>query len=785
MTAANDWVGREIAGGRYSVRERIGIGSMGQVYRAFDYHLENEVVIKSPMPPDGDHPAPSFLRRFELEIRSLVRLSNPHIVKVIDVGVEAGLPYVVMQYLSGGSLKDRLETGPRGEPRPQPPVSLRDWLMDVAKALDFVHARNYLHRDVKPDNILFDHFGNAFLTDFGIIKALAADERDRRSSAMTAPGLLLGTPAYVAPEVVLGRPADARSDQYSLAMTVHEILSGSNPMEGATPSATLVNQTKSTPRALVDLIPGIPRRLSDAVLRGLSKAPEDRFDSCVALAQEILEEVPDESAAGAATRSFLGVVSRGAPGRVACPVCKRILPVQRDLAGKGIQCTRCRATHRVESPKSTTIELHVVSQPSAPWTQAVDGPRARRLNRPLAAGLAALACALGAALAGWGLWDRPPMGPDAGRKAAAATPALPAPAAPSVSINIAYSAEKKAWLESAVAQFARTEAGMPIEIRLHEYDLAEGASAVLDGPGSGPSDGPPIHVWSPASRAAGDLLDREWRSRHGDSPILAAENLAATPLVFVMWKARMDAFQTKYETITFGAISQAMSEPEGWQGIARKPEWGRFKFGHADPSTSSSGLQMLILIAAEFSRGGRELTAQDVTDPGFRERLGAFEQGVTRHGRALCPSAGELIEQMVLRGPSQYDCILVDENLALGALQAAADRWGDQGELAVAYPDPDIRNEHPYYILNVPWSDEGQRRAAAAFLRFLKSLPIQRGAVDLGIRPDVPAARLDSPGSPLVRAEHSGLRVIIPASCDPPAPELVQELLESFRRIER
>src|SRR5262249_668351 len=151
---------------------------------------------------------------------------------------------VVMQYLPGGSLRDRMVERPGGPPRAMAIPSLWTWLMDIARALDFVHSQNYLHRDVKPENILFDRFGNAFLTDFGIIKMFSGAPEDWSLNRMTAPGFLMGTPNYVAPEVVLGHGDDPRMDQYSLAMTVHEVLTGSNCMEGPTPSATMVNQTK-------------------------------------------------------------------------------------------------------------------------------------------------------------------------------------------------------------------------------------------------------------------------------------------------------------------------------------------------------------------------------------------------------------------------------------------------------------------------------------------------------------------------------------------------------------
>ena len=140
--------------------------------------------------------------------------------------------------------------------------------------LDFVHAQNHIHRDVKPANILFDRHGNAFLGDFGIIKALGDEEGgDWRGSSLTAPGFLLGTPNYVAPEIVMGRPFDGRVDQYALAMTVHEVLSGFNCMEGPTPSATVVNQTMVVPPALEELIPGIP---ADCPTRSCAGCPRTR-----------------------------------------------------------------------------------------------------------------------------------------------------------------------------------------------------------------------------------------------------------------------------------------------------------------------------------------------------------------------------------------------------------------------------------------------------------------------------------------------------------------------------
>jgi ABC-type sulfate transport system substrate-binding protein len=139
------------------------------------------------------------------------------------------------------------------------------------------------------------------------------------------------------------------------------------------------------------------------------------------------------------------------------------------------------------------------------------------------------------------------------------------------------------------------------------------------------------------------------------------------------------------------------------------------------------------------------------------------------------------MREMVLRGPSQYDCLLIYENLAIDYLEAARDRWG---ELRVNYPEPNMWNEHPYYILDVPWSDSGQRAAAAAFLDFLMSEPIQKRALEHGFRPGNPSVTLRFPESPLLRHAKQGLKIDLPRMCEPPKDEVIQELLASFRRIE-
>jgi serine/threonine-protein kinase len=807
------WVGQEIAEGRYKILGRIGQGSMGHIYCAFDRHLDTDVVLKFPVSSEPGMDNRAFIERFGTEIRSLVALSHPHIVKIIDVGEFEDLPFVVMQYLAGGTLKDRIAQGPRGEFEPMPLHSLRDWLPDIARALDFIHSQNHVHRDVKPSNILFDRHGNAFLGDFGIIKALTSDSTDWQGNSLTAPGFLVGTPNYVAPEIVMGRPADGRVDQYSLAMTVYEILTGNNCMEGPTPSATVVNQAMVVPPPLTDILPECPKRTSDAILRGLAKNPADRFETCTVLAQEVLAEVsPGSSRTTVAPLN--GLTSRGEPGRIPCPSCGAIIPAGREHAGSRLRCTKCQSVSYLQILSKNTLQLKLVEHPptsvtagSSTFADAQDGglvpdPTAATLQIPnpesssilplhdgaigpfgifgrtrqFALGALALMCVTLLAILAPYLLRHSGSGSKSGDLSGQGRPGTASQALVAgtgdpgaVEIHIAYGTEKQKWLEEAALAFAKTPAGGRIKVSLHGMGSVEGAQAVLDGPSP-----VPIHVWSPASSAYRDLFEQEWHSSHSNNPIARSENLALTPMVFVMWRDRREAYIKKYGKVNFKTVGQAMHELAGWRSIAGQAGWGRFKFGHTDPTRSNSGLLTLVLMAYEFVNKERGLTLDDVAQQQFLDWLRSFEQAVARPGGSLINSTGTLMREMVLRGPSQYDCLLVYENLAIDYLSSARDRWG---ELHVDYPEPNMWNEHPYYILDVPWSNETERTAAAEFLAFLMSKPIQGKALEHGFRPGNPDISVRFPESPLLRHAQHGLQVDLPRMCEPPQADTIRKLL--------
>jgi serine/threonine protein kinase len=297
-TETESWIGRLISGNRYRVTSKLGEGGMGLVYLARDRKLDTDVVIKVPRRMMLEDP--EFVGRFKREIRSLVQLVHPHIVKVMDVGEQEGLPFAVMQFLSGGSLRDRQKPSPDGRPTGMPLAELRPWLETIASALDFIHGKNYIHRDIKPDNILFDSGNHAYLSDFGVAKVLAEQGERKQRTVLTGAGMVLGTPQYMAPELIMGEACDGRVDQYALAILVYELLTGACPFDNPNPTAIFVQHTTQEPPRLEEALPSIPTGVAAAVHKSLAKDPKERFPDCVSFARAVVlgaQEPPTRSTA--------------------------------------------------------------------------------------------------------------------------------------------------------------------------------------------------------------------------------------------------------------------------------------------------------------------------------------------------------------------------------------------------------------------------------------------------------------------------------------------------------
>lgn len=342
---------------------------------------------------------------------------------------------------------------------------------------------------------------------------------------------------------------------------------------------------------------------------------------------------------------------------------------------------------------------------------------------------------------------------------------------PPVEIGIAYGTEKQRWLEWAVSEFAKTSDGKRITVDLIPMGSLEGAHAILGGDKR-------INVWSPASAAYKDVFVQEWQVKNGGgNPIIKEEPLALTPMVFVVWDERYKAFMQKYKAMNFDTINQALQERSGWDAIAHQPDWGLFKFGHTHPNESNSGLMVLVLAAYAYNHKSRDLTVGDVVNANFQQWLTSLE----RSASGFSNSTGNMMKEMVLKGPSSYDALMVYEAVAIDYLKNAEGRWG---ELRVVYPEYNAWNENPYYIIDAPWSTPDQRKAAQTFLDFLLSDRIQREALVHGFRPANPNVPVKFADSPLVKYAGNGVQVDLQKICEPPRAEVVNNLLQSWQRAQ-
>ncbi|MBB5055343.1 ABC-type glycerol-3-phosphate transport system substrate-binding protein [Granulicella aggregans] len=337
-----------------------------------------------------------------------------------------------------------------------------------------------------------------------------------------------------------------------------------------------------------------------------------------------------------------------------------------------------------------------------------------------------------------------------------------------VEFGIAYGTEKQRWLEWAVGQYNATAEGKNVKINLIPMGSMEGAHAAVAGDKR-------IQVWSPASSVYKDTFVEDWQAKYGSNPIVREEPLALTPMVFVMWEERYQAFQKHYGNVDFDTVNKALHETGGWQTIGSHPDWGLFKFGHTNPGESNSGIQTLVLAGNSYFKKSSELTVSNVTDAGFQGWLGKLEAATNSDSN----STGNLMKEMVLKGPSSYDALLVYESVAIDYLKNAEGRWG---AIHVIYPEYNTWNDSPYYVLNASWSSDDQQRAAGKFLDFLLSEPVQKESIVHGFRPANTNVPMRTPDSPWTRFADNGVKIDLGKICPPPKAEVVTNLLASWQR---
>ena len=262
---------------RYEILAELGVGGMATVYRAYDPLFEREVALKVLKPELLEDP--ELRERFTRETKIVAKLEHAAIVPVYDVGHDNNQLFYVMRYMSGGSLSDRIANGSLDLDQ------TAHILLRLADALDYAHRKGIIHRDLKPGNILFDEVNNAFISDFGIAKFAQAATRITHSG-------IIGTPRYMSPEQARGDETDGRSDLYSLAVMLFEILSGKAPFEATTPLALAFKHATEPPPDLIAINPTLPAELGAILKKAMAKNPDDRYNTCAEFANAFLEALP-------------------------------------------------------------------------------------------------------------------------------------------------------------------------------------------------------------------------------------------------------------------------------------------------------------------------------------------------------------------------------------------------------------------------------------------------------------------------------------------------------------
>lgn len=264
--------------GRYEVIESLGKGATSAVLKAKDPLLNRFVAIKAIHPQLSQKPG--FETRLQREVEALAKLDHPNIVDIYDAGTQQKTFYMVLEFVSGDTLKDRIEQSAK-EDKTLPLEQVDDIITSLCSAIDFIHQAGLVHRDLKPANIMFNEEDNLMLTDFGIVKILGGE-------SYTITRGLLGTPYYMSPEQCIAEAIDKRSDVYSIGVILFELCTGALPFGGKMLMNIVKGHVQQEPPKPHVVNPELPVQISEVILKALNKEPDDRYQSAGELAKDYI-----------------------------------------------------------------------------------------------------------------------------------------------------------------------------------------------------------------------------------------------------------------------------------------------------------------------------------------------------------------------------------------------------------------------------------------------------------------------------------------------------------------
>ena len=354
--------------------------------------------------------------------------------------------------------------------------------------------------------------------------------------------------------------------------------------------------------------------------------------------------------------------------------------------------------------------------------------------------------------------------------------------APTLEISVIYSSELREWLEPAAEEFNRQNrkvGDQPVRVSLEAVDDGEAMRGILSGARK-PT------AWIPASTIWVNLLNEQWRATHQSDLLLrsgeyGATPLALTPMVFVMYADRAEAFTRSKGSVDWREIQEAVTTQGGWGALAGQEAWGRVKYGQPNPSTSNAGLLAVTLASQAFYSKTTTLSIDDLNADPYLDWMEGLESGLVDQPPF---TAQQQINELLQFGQSKYDVVCIYESLVVQQIENAQFRFGT--DLKVFYPGLNIWSDYPYSILVGEESSAEQKDAGLLFMRYLYSPRVQEGALRAGFRPanpDVPLITNDQE-NPFNKYKSAGLLVNIPRTilADIPPGNVLTRLMDVFGR---
>ena len=753
---------------RYRVIRLVGKGGFGAVYEASDERFQGGRVAVKELTPSHLNPTKraAAIANSRREGNLLRSLDHPNLPKVSDFFEENGNAYLVMDFITGKTLKQ--EQADRGGPLEE--LRVMGWALELCDVLYYLHTQSppIIFRDLKPANVMLTTSAQIKLIDFGIARFFkpAADQDTQ----------FVLTPGFAPLEQYGQGQTDERSDIYALGATLYTLLTT------AVPADSLMRQINPqmfrTPR---QINPKISIVTENVILKAIATDPQHRFQSVLEMYRAIvIGGIAVQRQSGTLHSRFIqqNSIQSSSLGTARIQPDSPSQPIQNAMPNSGPYPPPLSASTPFSGPPPAPIRYptqgpssgpyppyvpaqvsdsgpyppYVPVQPPAsgpypppgsaqapipgapqqplPYPTPMPIPAAPQQTGPqkqgggvsrrdVLIGLGAAAAAVAAAGAGFYFFS----------SRRGKTPA--SVVGPTITLNFTYSTEKQNWIRTVTDTFNQKNLTLnkkSIQVVLDPRGSGEGQTKILSG------EIKPT-AWSPASFLELSQLSTNWGQKHPGSDIissgtLSARSLVFSPLVFAIWKERADVLLKHYNgTVDWTTIHDALTKAN-WADIGGQSAWGPVKFGQTSPVASNSGLLTITLMAYAFFKKQRGLTVADVNDVQFQQFFQDFEAAVNAFGK----SSGSFLSMVVIPlGPADYDITTTYENLVLSDQVQAMER--QQQSLQLFYPSTNILSDHPFAILKGDWVTTEEQQAAAMFRDFLLDKPQQQLALATGFRP--------------------------------------------------